>query len=116
MRPRLLLIRPAKGAVFRHIAVTGSRVADLAAPARITKQSMAYLVESLAASGYVAMAPDPEDGRAKRVRLTLDAKTGTAGNTLDENRRKPCRGRPFGLQAELKSESKKEIPDEDRDE
>jgi hypothetical protein len=28
-----------------------------------------------------------------------DAKIGTAGNTPDENRRKPCRGRPFGLQA-----------------
>ena len=39
-----------------------------------------------------------------------DAKTGSAGNTVDQNRLKPCRGRPFGLHAELKSESKKEIP------
>jgi hypothetical protein len=43
-----LLIRPANGVVFRHIAATGSRVAELAALARITKQSVSYLVESLA--------------------------------------------------------------------
>ncbi len=34
----------------------------------------------------------------------------TTGNTADQNRLKPCRGRPFGLQSELESESKKEIP------
>jgi hypothetical protein len=42
------LIRQANGAVFGHIAATGSRVAELAALARITKQSVSYLVESLA--------------------------------------------------------------------
>jgi hypothetical protein len=31
-------------------------------------------------------------------------------NTVGENRLKPCRGRPFGLQAELESERKREIP------
>ena len=36
----------------------------------MTKQSMAYLVDALAASGYVIVAPDPDDRRAKRVRLT----------------------------------------------
>lgn len=38
-----------------------------------------------------------------------DAKSGTpdaAANTVDQTRLKPCRGRPFGLQAELESESK----------
>lgn len=63
-------IRPAHSSVFRHIAAGGSRVSDLAERAHMTKQSMAYLVESLAAGGYVAVAPDPTDGRAKRVRLT----------------------------------------------
>jgi hypothetical protein len=38
-----------------------------------------------------------------------DAKTGAAGNTVDQNRLKLYRARPFGLQAELESESKKEI-------
>ena len=63
-------IRPAHSAVFRHIAGSGSRVSDLAERAGLTKQSMAYLVEALAAAGYVAVAPDPADGRAKLVRLT----------------------------------------------
>jgi DNA-binding MarR family transcriptional regulator len=63
-------IRPAHSAVFRHIQPSGSRITDLAERARMTKQSMAYLVESLAAGGYVATAPDPADGRARLVRLT----------------------------------------------
>jgi DNA-binding MarR family transcriptional regulator len=63
-------IRPAHSAVFRHVAASGSRVSDLAERAGMTKQSMAYLVEALAASGHVTVAPDPADGRAKLVRLT----------------------------------------------
>ncbi|MBL6459276.1 MarR family transcriptional regulator [Belnapia sp. T6] len=63
-------IRPAHSAVLRHIAGSGSRVSDLAERAGLTKQSMAYLVEALAAAGYVSVAPDPADGRAKLVRLT----------------------------------------------
>ena len=31
---------------------------------------MAYLVEDLAGSGYLAIGPDPDDRRAKQVRLT----------------------------------------------
>jgi hypothetical protein len=48
-----------------------------------------------------------------RAWLPTRSKTGTpgaAGNTVDQNRLKPCRGRPFGLQAELESESKKGNP------
>jgi DNA-binding MarR family transcriptional regulator len=63
-------MRAAHSVVFRHIARTGSRVSDLAAQARMTKQSMAYLVESLAEGGYVTIRPDPKDGRAKTVCLT----------------------------------------------
>lgn len=63
-------VRPAHGAVFRHIRSEGSRASDLAARAQMTKQSMAYLVESLAALGYVEQVPDPDDGRARRVLLT----------------------------------------------
>ena len=39
-------------------------MSELAERAHLTKQSMAYLVEALAQSGYVTIAPDPEDGRA----------------------------------------------------
>lgn len=63
-------IRPAHSAVFRHIRPEGSRLTDLAARAGMTKQSMAYLVEGLAAGGYATTQPDPSDGRARLVRLT----------------------------------------------
>jgi DNA-binding MarR family transcriptional regulator len=63
-------IRPAHSVVLRHIRPAGSRVSDLAEQARMTKQSMAYLVEALAEAGYVTIGPDPTDGRAKSVSLT----------------------------------------------
>jgi DNA-binding MarR family transcriptional regulator len=61
-----------------HFAVTqalwdhpkGLRVSALAARARITKQSMGELVDQLVALSYVDRVPDPEDGRARLVRLT----------------------------------------------
>ena len=67
-------IRPAHSAVFRHIVPEGSRLVDLADLAGMTKQSMAAQVEHLAEHGYVSVAPDPEDGRAKRVKLTARGK------------------------------------------
>ena len=48
----------------------GTRVSDLAAQARVTKQSAAFLVEQLEAAGYAERVPDPRDGRARLVRLT----------------------------------------------
>lgn len=63
-------VRPAHSTVFRTILPTGSRVSDLAERAQMTKQSMAYLVQSLADLGYVTIGPDPEDGRAKLVTPT----------------------------------------------
>jgi DNA-binding MarR family transcriptional regulator len=63
-------LRPAHSGVLRHIDAEGSRVVDLAERAGMTKQSMAYLTEGLAALDYVEIAPDPGDRRAKRVLLT----------------------------------------------
>ncbi|MBR0681832.1 winged helix DNA-binding protein [Roseomonas eburnea] len=63
-------IRPAHSAVFRHIGLHGSRLTTLAERAGMTKQSMAYLVDGLAAAGHVTSTPDPDDGRARIVRLT----------------------------------------------
>jgi DNA-binding MarR family transcriptional regulator len=48
----------------------GLRATELATYARITKQSMGYLVDHLEAGGYVERVPDPTDQRAKAVRLT----------------------------------------------
>ncbi len=59
--------------VAARIAPDGSRVSDLAEQARVTKQSAAFLVEQLEASGYVERVPDPTDGRARLVRLTSRA-------------------------------------------
>jgi DNA-binding MarR family transcriptional regulator len=63
-------IRPAHSAVFRTIEPDGSRMVEMAERARMTKQSMAYLVESLESAGYLTVTPDPYDRRAKRVSLT----------------------------------------------
>ncbi len=63
-------VRPAHSSVFRYILPAGSRVSDLAERAGMTKQSMAYLAQSLADLDYVVIVPDPQDGRAKLVRLT----------------------------------------------
>ncbi len=63
-------IRPAHGNVFGHIQPDGSRLTELAERAQITKQSMAYLVDYLETRGYVERMPDPEDGRARVIRLT----------------------------------------------
>lgn len=60
-------IRPSHRAVFRYLAPGGCRLTELAEQADMTKQSMAYLVESLRQAGYLEIHPDPADGRAKRV-------------------------------------------------
>lgn len=63
-------VRPAHSAVLRHVARDGSRITELAERARMTKQSMAELVEYLRGRRYVELARDPTDGRAKVVKLT----------------------------------------------
>jgi|GEM_PF-218141 len=63
-------LRIAHGAVFRNISAGGSRISDLAARSRMTKQSMAELVAYLQKRGYVDVSPDPDDRRGKLVTLT----------------------------------------------
>jgi DNA-binding MarR family transcriptional regulator len=63
-------LRPAHSSLLRNLAEAGSRVSELAERAQMTKQSMGYLADSLAAAGYVTLAPDPTDGRAKLARLS----------------------------------------------
>jgi DNA-binding MarR family transcriptional regulator len=58
------------GVVFEMLDPGGSRVADLARRARMTRQAMGELVEDLERLGYVERRPDPRDGRAKLVLLT----------------------------------------------
>lgn len=63
-------VRPGFSVVLRNLPPAGARVSDLAVVGGMTKQSMAYLVEQMAAVGLVHVEPDPSDGRAKLVRLT----------------------------------------------
>jgi DNA-binding MarR family transcriptional regulator len=63
--------RPAHAAVFMHIDRRwGTRSTDLARRARMTKQGMMQIVDDLEQRGYVRRVPDPDDARAKIVRLT----------------------------------------------
>jgi len=63
-------VRPAHGAVLRNIAREGTRITELAERARMTKQSMAELIEFMRERHYLELVPDPTDGRAKLARLT----------------------------------------------
>ena len=63
-------IRPGHGCVFGTIDPQGSRLTDLAQRANMTKQSVGEATSDLEKSGYVERVPDPEDGRAKIIRLT----------------------------------------------
>lgn len=63
-------IRPAHSKVFEVIKGTGSRITDMAADAAMTKQAMQYLVDDLERLGYAERIPDPDDRRAKLIRLT----------------------------------------------
>ena len=63
-------IRISHGCVFGTIDADGSRLTDLAARARMTKQSVGEVTSDLEQRGYVERVPDPSDGRAKIIRLT----------------------------------------------
>jgi DNA-binding MarR family transcriptional regulator len=64
-------VRPGHAAVFMNIdRRSGTRLTELARRARMTKQGMMLVVDDLEERGYVRRVPDPEDARAKVVRLT----------------------------------------------
>lgn len=64
-------LRPGHATVALHIdRRVGSHLGDLAERARMTKQGMMFVVDELEERGYVRRVVDPEDSRAKIVRLT----------------------------------------------
>lgn len=63
-------ISPAQARVFARIDHGGSRLTRLAAAAQVTKQTAGFLVGELERHGYVERVPDPDDGRARLVRIT----------------------------------------------
>ena len=67
-------ISPSHGWIFYNTEEGGSRITDLAAKAKITKQSMSVLVSQLENGGYVKKTPDPNDKRAWLLVLTAKGK------------------------------------------
>jgi DNA-binding MarR family transcriptional regulator len=60
-------VKPAHNAVFATLSPDGSRAAEMAVRAGITRQSMGEVVREMVALDILEMRPDPEDGRAKLV-------------------------------------------------
>ena len=63
-------VTPAQARLAQRIADDGSRLTDLAESAQVTKQTASLLVAALEREGIVERGPDPEDGRARLIRLT----------------------------------------------
>lgn len=56
--------------LFQRVDPNGSRLTTLAEAAQTTKQAAKFLVDQLEAGGYVERVPDPDDGRARLIRIT----------------------------------------------
>ena len=63
-------VTPVQLALFRNLDLDGTPLTELAARARITKQSMQELVDKAERFGVVARRPDPDDRRVKIVAFT----------------------------------------------
>src|ERR1700728_792205 len=64
-------LRPGHGCVFGNIDPEGgTRLTELAERANMTKQSVGEFASDLEKLGYLERVPDPNDGRAKIIRLT----------------------------------------------
>lgn len=63
-------IRPAHTSVFPHLDHEGTRLTELARRMGISKQAVGQLVDELEQMGALERIPDPDDGRAKRIRFS----------------------------------------------
>ena len=60
----------AQSRLAQRIAEDGPRLTELADRAGVTKQTASLLVAALEREGLVERVPDPEDGRARLIRLS----------------------------------------------
>jgi DNA-binding MarR family transcriptional regulator len=68
-------LRPGHGCVFGGIdPYNGSRLTELAERAAMTKQSVGEVTNDLEQRGYLERIADPNDGRAKIIRLTAQGR------------------------------------------
>jgi DNA-binding MarR family transcriptional regulator len=82
-------IRQGHGCVFRFIHEGGSRLTELAESSGLSKQAVGEVVDHLEQLGYVERAQDPQDGRAKVIKLTqhgADAQRTALGIFVDMER------------------------------
>lgn len=63
-------VRPAHRPVLRYVLAEGLRPGELAARLALSKQAVNDLLREFEANGYLTLEPDPDDGRAKHIRLT----------------------------------------------
>jgi DNA-binding MarR family transcriptional regulator len=63
-------VRPAHMAIFQNLGPEGARIGELAERAKLTNQSVGYLVDYLEEHGYVERRPDPRHRRATLVFFT----------------------------------------------
>lgn len=63
-------LQPSHIAMFRYPGLDGTRASDLASQLQISKQAINQLAAHLEDRGYIRRAPDPDDGRARVIRLT----------------------------------------------
>ena len=60
----------ARAGLIAHLDPGGTRQADLAKRARITRQAVQQLLDDLERDGIVERSPDPGDARSKIIRFT----------------------------------------------
>jgi DNA-binding MarR family transcriptional regulator len=63
-------LTPSQARALLLVDRTGTRLTELSRRSGVTKQAMMQMVDDLQAMGCVRRTPDPDDGRAKVVRLT----------------------------------------------
>ena len=74
-------VTPAQARVMQRIGPDGTRLTELAEAAQVTKQTASFLVDQLERTAYVRRTPDPNDARARLVRV---AERGLAARPVAE--------------------------------
>ena len=71
-------LRHADTVVFENITPAGAHVSDIAKRSMVTKQAVAQTVDFLEERGYVERTADPNDARAKIVKLSRKGRRAAA--------------------------------------